>query len=48
MAGSVHSEVFRMRVAGPLLARARYDAKRRGMTLSEFMRDALRARIGDA
>lgn len=45
---AIHTEVFRMRVPAGMLARARQRAERKGMTVSELVRHALRSELGDA
>ena len=45
MRPSTHSELLRVRVHPGLLERAREQAERRGMTISEYCRQALREQL---
>lgn len=45
MRPATHSEMVRVRVHPGLLARARQHAERQGMTVSEFLRHALREQV---
>jgi len=42
---ATHIQRVEVRAAPVLLERARREAKRRGMTLSEFMRDSVRRQL---
>lgn len=46
MRNMVFDKSVRVRLPGVILSAASVEAARRGMTLSEFMRDALRAQVG--
>jgi len=48
MSTSVHDHVVRFRVNRALVARAEQSARAEGMTLSEFIRLALRRELKDA
>lgn len=45
MRPTTHSELLRVRVHPGLLERAREQAERRGMTISEYCRQALREQL---
>ena len=45
---ATHVSKIELRAAPSLVEGAKREATRRGMTLSEFMRDALRRSLGDA
>jgi len=45
MRPSTHSFLLRVRVHPGLLARARQQAEQRGMTISEYCRQALREQV---
>ena len=45
---TVHDAKIELRAAGVLVEGAKRAARRRGMTLSEFMRDAMRRSIAEA
>jgi predicted HicB family RNase H-like nuclease len=44
----VHDEVIKFRVSGVLLADAEAKARREGMSLSEFVRQAVRREVREA
>lgn len=46
MRPALNDKAIRVRLPGVILERAAREADRRGMTLSELMRDALRSRVG--
>lgn len=48
MRAALHTELVGVRLPGVILDRARRRAKRKGMTVSELIRHALRSELGDA
>lgn len=48
MRGQVHTEVANFRASPVLLEKAASHARREGMSFSELVRDALRAKLRDA
>ncbi len=42
----INDKAVRVRIPGIILARATKEAGKRGMSLSEFMRSALRGKVG--
>lgn len=48
MRAALHTEIVNVRLPGVIFERARRRAARKGMTMSELVRCALRAELGDA
>ena len=48
MRAQVHTEIVNVRLPAVMLTRARRRAARKGMSMSELVRHALRSELGDA